>query len=177
MEQNYTRFKKFKELDFFIQNSLDKYFYVEPWKKLYERTGKLHRDIISDKSTIPDLIIYNKTFNKSECFIGSKEKSYIKFPRYRFILRPKFKKEYNPSYTYGQDEVYYYNKQKVSENNKNIFLNSNNYFKDAQDSNQDETKTFLKQNIDTKMDNNLINEQELKTNENKNHFNSLKNLE
>ena len=65
----------------------------------------------------------------------------------------------------------------MSENNKNIFLNSNNYFKDAQDSNQDETKTFLKQNIDTKMDNNLINEQELKTNENKNHFNSLKNLE
>ena len=65
----------------------------------------------------------------------------------------------------------------MSENNKNIFLNSNNYFKDAQDSNQDETKTFLKQNIDTKMDNNLINEQELKKNENKNHFNSLKNLE
>ena len=46
-----------------------------------------------------------------------------------------------------KNEVYYYNKQKVSENNKNIFLNSNNYFKDAQDSNQDETKTFLKQNI------------------------------
>ena len=91
MEQNYSRFKNYKELDIFIQNSLDKYFYVEPWKKLYERTGKLHRDIISDKSTIPDLIIYNKTFNKSDCFIGSKEKSYIKFPRMRFILRPKYK--------------------------------------------------------------------------------------
>ena len=52
----------FKKLDSFIQNCLDKYFYVEPWKKLYERTGSLHKDIISDKSTIPDLIIYNKTF-------------------------------------------------------------------------------------------------------------------
>jgi hypothetical protein len=99
MEKKYTKFKKFKELDLFIQNSLDKYFYVEPWKKLYERTGKLHRDIISDKSTIPDLIIYNKTFNKSDCFIESKEKTFIKFPRIRFILRPKYKKEYNPSST------------------------------------------------------------------------------
>ena len=177
MEQNYTRFKKFKELDIFIQNSLDKYFYVEPWKKLYERTGKLHRDIISDKSTIPDLIIYNKTFNKSDCFIGSKEKSYIKFPRYRFILRPKYKKEYYPSCTYGQDEVYFYNKHKVSENNKNLFSYSNNNYKNAQDLNEDETKTFLKQNIDSKMDNNLINEQDFKTNENKNHFHNLKSLE
>ena len=65
----------FKEFDLFIQSCLDKYFYAEPWKKLYERTGKLHRDIISDKSTIPDLIIYNKTFNKSDCFIESKEKT------------------------------------------------------------------------------------------------------
>ncbi len=103
MEQNYSRFKNFRELDVFIQNSLDKYFYIEPWKKLYERTGKLHRDIISNKSTIPDLIIYNKTFNKSDCFIGSKEKSYIKSPRMRFILIPKYKKEYNPTCIYGKD--------------------------------------------------------------------------
>ena len=113
MEQKYKGFKNFKELDSFIQNSLDKYFYVEPWTKLYERTGKLHRDIISDKSTIPDLIIYNKIFNKSDCFYESNRKSYVKFPRIRFILRPKYKKEYNPTVTYGKDdEVYFYNKEK-----------------------------------------------------------------
>ena len=41
MEKNYLRFKKFKELDLFIQNSLDKYFYVEPWQKLYDRTVEI----------------------------------------------------------------------------------------------------------------------------------------
>ena len=107
MEQKYIRFKKFKDLDLFIQNTLDKYFYVNPWKKLYERTGKFHRDIISDKSTIPDLIIYNKTFNKCDCFLESNENSFIKFPRKRFILRPKYRREYNPSSTYGKgNEVY-----------------------------------------------------------------------
>ena len=93
----------FKEFDSFIQKCLDKYFYVEPWKKLYERTGKFHNDIISDKPTIPDLIIYNKYFNKSFCFYESNQNSYIRFPRMRFILRPKFKKEYNPISTYGKD--------------------------------------------------------------------------
>ena len=98
-------FSKFKELDNFIQNSLDKYFSVQPWDKLYERTGTLHREIISNKSTIPDLIIYNKTFNKANCFydMNPNSKYFLKFPRMRFILRPKIKKEYNPSCTYGKE--------------------------------------------------------------------------
>ena len=29
MGQNYSSFKNFKELDIFIQNSLDKYYYVD----------------------------------------------------------------------------------------------------------------------------------------------------
>ena len=118
----------FKKLDSFIQNCLDKYFYVEPWKKLYERTGSLHKDIISDKSTIPDLIIYNKTFNKSFCFFDSNPYSFVKFPRKRFILRPKFRKEYNPNDTYGKnDEIIFYKEDK-----KNIYnpdANNNNEIK------------------------------------------------
>ena len=35
----------------------------------------LHRDIISDISIIPDLIIYRKTFNKSDCFIIKSKKN------------------------------------------------------------------------------------------------------
>ena len=100
MENQNINFKKF---DSFIQKCLDKYFYVEPWKKLYERTGKFHKDIISDKPTIPDLIIYNKCFNKSFCFYEGNPNYFIRFPRMRFILRPKFKKEYNPTCTYGKD--------------------------------------------------------------------------
>ena len=126
MEKN-IRFKKFRELDLFIQNSLDKYYFVDPWKKLYDRTGKLHRYIISDKSTIPDLIIYNKTFNKSECYFESNDKSFIKFPRMRFILRPKYKREYNPSVTYGKDnEVYFYIKKESSENKNNKYIQEKN---------------------------------------------------
>ena len=160
MEKNNIRFKKFKELDLFIQSSLDKYFYVEPWKKLYERTGKLHRDIISDKSTIPDLIIYNKTFNKSDCFIESNSKTFIKFPRMRFILRPKYKKEYNPSSTYGdEDEVYFYIKRDISEDLKNDNISSNKNLKDNNNVEKEEVKTFLKQKLSEKE---FINNIELK---------------
>ena len=177
MEKNYTRFKKFKELDLFIQNSLDKYFYVEPWQKLYERTGKLHRDIISDKSTIPDLIIYNKTFNKSDCFLESNEKTYIKFPRIRFILRPKYKKEYNPLATYGKDdEVYFYIKKETSENIKKSNVSSNNN-KEKDENDKKETKTFLKQNLEPNSNNKLIIEQKDKINEKKQNLKLLKNKE
>ena len=117
----------FKEFDLFIQKCLDKYFYVEPWKKLYERAGKLHKDIISDKPTIPDLIIYNKTFNKSFCFYSSNPYSYVKFPRMRFILRPKFRKEYNPIDTYGtSDETLIYKKDKNLSYKNNFEIQNNN---------------------------------------------------
>ena len=176
MEQNFKGFQNFKELDLFIQNSLDKYFYVEPWKKLYERTGKIHRDIISDKSTIPDLIIYNKTFNKSDCFLESNEKTYIKYPRMRFILRPKYKKEYNPTVTYGKnDEVYFYMKQQLSENINNLNISLNNEFKDEKQNDLNEQKTFLKQKgslFDFKkldQNENILNEK----NNNINHPNNL----
>jgi len=100
-------FTKFRELDDFIQNSLDKYFFVEPWEKLYDNAGNFSKHIISNKSTIPDLIIFNKTFNKNDCFYGANRNYFNKFPRLRFILRPRYKKFYNPCDTIGnEDEVY-----------------------------------------------------------------------
>lgn len=75
MEQK-LRFSQSEQLDLFIQKSLDKFFFVEPWKKLYDRTGKLHKDIITDKSTIPDLVIYNKAFNKVDCYFDCKKTTY-----------------------------------------------------------------------------------------------------
>ena len=55
-----------KSLDNFIQSSLHKFFFVDPWKELYDNVGEYSHFVISNKSTIPDLIIYNKTFNKNE---------------------------------------------------------------------------------------------------------------
>ena len=94
-----------KSLDNFIQSSLHKFFFVDPWKELYDNVGEYSHFVISNKSTIPDLIIYNKTFNKNECFVGMNNKKMNKFPRKRFILRPKYRKEYNPNDTLCDKEM------------------------------------------------------------------------
>ena len=104
MSTNYENL--LKKLDDFIQFSLDKYFYVDAWEKLYSVSGDNHYDIISDKSTIPDLIIYNKSFNKNKCFFhANKNDKYNKFPRIQFLLRPKKFKSYDPSCTYGDEKM------------------------------------------------------------------------
>ena len=45
--------------------------------------------IISHKSTIPDLVIWNKTFNKNECFEEGDLSKSNPFPRYKFFLHLK----------------------------------------------------------------------------------------
>ena len=101
-EKKYIKEEILKKFDEFIQESLNKYFYVDAWDKLYSITGKDSYDIISNKSTIPDLVIYNKPFNKNDCFFNSNKKSkHKKFPRVQFILRPKEIEFYNPSNTYA----------------------------------------------------------------------------
>ena len=130
MEQK-LKFKRNEQLDLFIKKSLDKFFFVEPWKKLYDRAGELHRDIISDKSIIPDLIIYNKAFNKVDCYFDCKKKLVINYPRKRFQLKPKYKKEYNPSSTYGdENEISFYINKVPSELSKNEINKSLNINKE-----------------------------------------------
>ena len=96
------------KLDNFIQNSLDKYIYVKAWNELYENTGINHKKIISDKSTIPDLVIFNKTFNKLDCFYYpnlKKNNKKINFPRKFFTLRPKINKNYIPPLSNQNSEI------------------------------------------------------------------------
>ena len=76
-----------KNLDDFIQNCLDKFKFIDPLQTFYDKTGKDKDLIISHKSTIPDLVIWNKTFNKNECFEGANLENNRDFPRYRFYLR------------------------------------------------------------------------------------------
>ena len=128
-----VHFTKFRELDDFIQNSLDKFFFVEPWKNLYENTEMFSRYIISNKSTIPDLIIFNKTFNKNDCFEGADRNYFNKFPRMRFILRPRYKKFYNPCDTIGKNESIFignknFNREKRFSGKNNNFNNQNNKY-------------------------------------------------
>ena len=95
----------------------------------------------------------------------------------RFILRPKYKKEYNPLATYWKDdEAYFYNKEETSENFKNDNIDSN-YNKLEEENNKNEAKTFLKQNLEPNS-NNIINfEQKNKINEIKQNLQILKNIE
>ena len=85
-KRNIIQKEDLKNLDDFIQKCLDNFKFVEPKKELYESTGTDKDIIISHKSTIPDLVIWNKTFNKGECFEGSNLKIERPFPRYRFYL-------------------------------------------------------------------------------------------
>lgn len=76
-----------KKNDENIQNFLNKYKYYVEAPEFKENTGKYYDIIISHKSTIPDLVIFNKVFNKNECFkeANSKENNY--FPRQCFYIK------------------------------------------------------------------------------------------
>ena len=77
-----------KNLDNYIQKCLNKFQFVEVKKELYQKVGDDLNSIISHKSTIPDLIIWNKPFNKNECFQNMRNSiKYNKFPRVPFYLR------------------------------------------------------------------------------------------
>ena len=80
-------------LDTFIQKCLDTFKFVDPKKELYEATGKDKDIIISHKSTIPDLVIWNKTFNKNNCFIGANTLNQNEFPRFLFYIKIKKNKK------------------------------------------------------------------------------------
>ena len=85
--------EELKNLDNFIQKCLDHFKFVEPKKELYEATGNDKNVIISHKSTIPDLVIWNKTFNKNNCFIGANTSVQNEFPRFLFYIKIKKNKK------------------------------------------------------------------------------------
>ena len=85
--------KHLTNLDNFIQQCLDKFKFVDPKQEFYDITGDEKDLIISHKSTIPDLVIWNKKFDKNECFEeGSNCKKVNLFPRFQFYLRIKSNK-------------------------------------------------------------------------------------
>ena len=84
-----------------IQQILNQYKYYEEKKEFKESTGKDVDLVISHKPTIPDLVIYNKTFNKNNCFLEANTNEKNQFPRKQFFIRfneenrEKFKKYSN----------------------------------------------------------------------------------
>jgi len=126
--------KDLKNLDEFIQKCLDNFKFVEPKKELYEATGNDKDLIISHKSTIPDLVIWNKTFNKNKCFIGANTSLPNEFPRYLFYIKIKKnkKKHFNKNNTNNKyikdndfDFDFFEDKQPVQKNIKNNIKKEN----------------------------------------------------
>ena len=85
--KNKIQDRDLKNLDDFIQACLNKFKFVDPLQSFYDRTGDDKDLIISHKSTIPDLVIWNKTFNKNECFEDADTKKQNNFPRFTFFLK------------------------------------------------------------------------------------------
>ena len=91
-----SKIKGFKDLDSFddfIQKALDKYNFTNSTPKLDESSEKFHDYIINEESLIPDLIIYNKTFNKNECYFEYYDYGFNKYPRKKFVLNAKKEEE------------------------------------------------------------------------------------
>ena len=128
-------------LDSFIQKCLDKFKFIEPKKELYDATGNDKNIIISHKSTIPDLVIWNKTFNKNNCFIGANTLHQNEFPRFLFYIK-----------------IIKNKKSKINNKNNNLEKNTKNNKKDKNDFDFDffDKKEF-NQNINPNIINNIIN--------------------
>jgi hypothetical protein len=69
------------KLDLFIQSSLDLYLFVERNPISYENDSFLSKHLFNYKSQIPDLVIYNKIFNKNQCFYEGNSSNFNPFPR------------------------------------------------------------------------------------------------
>ena len=150
-KRNMIQQKDLKNLDEFIQKCLDNFKFVEPKKELYEATGIDKDLIISHKSTIPDLVIWNKTFNKNRCFIGANSSIPNEFPRYLFYIKIKKNK-----------------KSKQLNKNNNKYLKDNAFDFDIFEGKHPVQKN-IKDNIkdENENTNNIINFSHIKDNQNK----------
>ena len=118
-----------KKNDDTIQNLfLNNYKYYKENPGFKKITGKNYDLIISHKSTIPDLVIYNKVFNKNECFLEANRKENNYFPRKQFYIKfiGNEKKKYINSIEYKKYEE------------KGIEMNENSEHVDDDDDDENE---------------------------------------
>lgn len=101
MSNNYGGWRKGKDktyidhqkLDNFIEVALSKFEFKEASSTLYKATGNHAYYIVNNNSLTPDLVIFNKVFNKNHCFHDFKGVVYNPYPRKRFKFDSKKVKE------------------------------------------------------------------------------------
>ena len=160
-----SKIKGFKDLnlfDDFIQNALDKFNYTSEIPKLDESAEKFHDYILNEKSTIPDLIIYNKTFNKNDCYSGYYNFGFNKFPRKKFVLNAQQNTENKEN-----KEIDHKNNE---EENKNEEKNKDDNIKEKEDikinEEKNENKEIIKENDNVNKEDNNIESNNIKEEEN-----------
>ena len=158
-----------RNLDNFIQNSLNKFEFVEPSPELYKSTGNDKDLIISHKSAIPDLVIWNKTFNKNKCFEEFKAKTENPFPRHRFYLK------LNSSIYNNKTQIKNNITNSFSPNQKNLNLKKE-ILTQKDNNNPIQNITELSDTSDTSNQENILfnNNKEIKKNVNDNNNNRKK---
>ena len=151
-------------LDKFIQECLDKYKPKEnPDESLYANTSEKQRDlIISKKSTIPDLVIWNKVFNKNECFVGADTNIDNNFPRFTFYLRLNKDKNDKKKNNKNKEKKNKKNKKKKKQDN-NMINNEEEEIKETTGTNN--TNNMMIEEINSDMNKLSLNNDNLKRNE------------
>ena len=122
-----------KKNDRNIQYFLNRYKHYDENPEYAKNIGENENLIISHKSTIPDLVIYNKVFNKNECFYEANKKEKNYFPRQQYYIRfVKDEKLISKGLKDSKNEGVSEKKEKGNqiENNKN---NENNFSDDEND--------------------------------------------
>ena len=134
-----------KKNDRNIQYFLNRYKHYDENPEYAKNIGENENLIISHKSTIPDLVIYNKVFNKNECFYEANKKENNYFPRQQYYIRfVKDEKLISKGLKDSKNEGISEKKEKGNqiENNKN---NENNFSDDENDE-MEIIKNFKNQN-------------------------------
>ena len=158
-------------LDNFIQQCLDKFKFIDPKQEFYDATGNEKDLIISHKSTIPDLVIWNKKFNKNECFEEGNTQKNNWFHRFQFYLRIKSNK---PDKDKKKDKKNEKEKEKTKKNKENKEGKKNKKNKDKENKNNTNNNNPNNNNINNN-NANINNANNIINNNNNNNFNNNNN--
>ena len=159
-----SQIKGFKDLnafDDFIQSSLDKFYFTEVIPKLDETAEKFHDYIINDESLRPDLIIYNKTFNKNNCYYDYYDYGFNKYPRKKFTLKADNNKSKN-----NDDTIKDNNEENKENKNENTNENKEMEIKKEEEIKESEMKEEQEEdNNNKKLSEEIINNNKDKQND------------
>ena len=90
------RFNDYDKLDNFIQESLNKFKFSKSHPELLKNISSLSYLILNSKPVIPDLVIFNKPFNKNNCFFTYRTNNkFNSFPRRKFVIDYSIKSKIN----------------------------------------------------------------------------------